>query len=146
MLISVRGHCFKLKEFEKFGDEIQFPIHFVLAQRGMRLTTDAIGAFQYKVADIKFLEVIGTGSYGEVSKSSINGQIVAVKRLFARQLKAEHIDSFCSEASLMMYGVKFAVYAVLCCVQNRDEGQSVLLFHPRNCRTFIREAGQEAGL
>jgi serine/threonine protein kinase len=52
--------------------------------------------------DIKMRGAIGTGSYGEVYRAEVNGgQIVAVKKLHVRNLKAEQVDAFCKEASLM---------------------------------------------
>jgi len=76
----------------------------------MKLATDKISAFQFKMSEMELLEVIGTGSYGEVYKARLNtnnrgnrGDIVAVKKLLAgRVLEPEHIEAFCAEASIMM--------------------------------------------
>ena len=62
---------------------------------------DDFDSFQYKMTDFKIIETIGSGSYGEVYAAKLHGKIVAVKKLNSRGLKSEHIDSFCSEASLM---------------------------------------------
>jgi serine/threonine protein kinase len=51
--------------------------------------------------DIVLKGAIGNGSYGEVYRALVNGNIVAVKKLHVRNLKAEQVDAFCKEASLM---------------------------------------------
>jgi serine/threonine protein kinase len=53
------------------------------------------------MSDIVMKGAIGNGSYGEVYRAMVNGSIVAVKKLHVRNLKAEQVDAFCKEASLM---------------------------------------------
>jgi serine/threonine protein kinase len=65
------------------------------------IVDDNIEAFQFKFSEINFVRNIGSGSYGEVFKARLRGMTVAVKRINARGLRAEHVDAFCSEASLM---------------------------------------------
>lgn len=72
-----------------------------LEVRGMKLASDTIEPFQYKMEDIQLKGCIGTGSYGEVYRAVVKGQVVAVKKLHVRNLKAEQVDAFCKEASLM---------------------------------------------
>jgi hypothetical protein len=78
---------------------------YLKATRGMKLASDDINTFQYRMEDIKMKGAIGTGSYGEVYRASlcIKGvnEIVAVKKLHVRSLRAEQVDAFCKEASLM---------------------------------------------
>ena len=76
---------------------------YLKESRGMNLTSDDIGKFTYQMNEITLKGSIGTGSYGEVYKAQVHGieQMVAIKKLHVRNLKAEHVDSFCSEASLM---------------------------------------------
>jgi len=74
---------------------------YLKQNRGMQLATDDIGSFQYKMEDIHIRGAIGTGSYGEVYRAEVRGRIVAVKKLHVRNLKAEQVDAFCKEASLM---------------------------------------------
>jgi len=74
---------------------------YLVEQRGMKLASDAIGSFQYKMEEITLKGAIGTGSYGEVYRAEVGGQIVAIKKLHVRNLKAEQVDAFCKEASLM---------------------------------------------
>jgi hypothetical protein len=71
------------------------------AQHGMKLAGDTIDRFSYTMDEIQLMQRIGSGSYGEVYKGSVRGQIVAVKKLHVRNLKAEQVDAFCKEASLM---------------------------------------------
>jgi len=75
---------------------------YLKQNRGMKLASDAIDSFQYRMEDIKMKGAIGTGSYGEVYRAEVNGgHVVAVKKLHVRNLKAEQVDAFCKEASLM---------------------------------------------
>jgi hypothetical protein len=75
---------------------------YLKQNRGMKLASNDIHSFQYRMEDIKMRGAIGTGSYGEVYRAEVNGgQIVAVKKLHVRNLKAEQVDAFCKEASLM---------------------------------------------
>jgi GAF domain-containing protein len=74
---------------------------YLKVTRGMNLASDDINSFQYRMDEIVMKGAIGTGSYGEVYKALVRGKIVAVKKLHVRNLRAEQIDSFCSEASLM---------------------------------------------
>lgn len=67
----------------------------------MKLGSDDIDTFQYNMDEVKLIAPIGTGSYGEVYKAMVRGKIVAVKKLHVRNLKAEQVDAFCKEASLM---------------------------------------------
>jgi len=69
----------------------------------MNIASDDIGSFEFKMDEIQLKKAIGTGSYGEVFKAAVRGKIVAVKKLHVRNLKAEQVDSFCKEASLMWY-------------------------------------------
>ena len=70
--------------------------------RGMKLASDDVTSFQFKMDDLKMRGAIGTGSYGEVYKAELaSGEVVAVKKLHVRNLKAEQVDAFCKEASLM---------------------------------------------
>jgi len=72
-----------------------------LGKRGMHLAQADIAQFQYKMDDITLKGAIGNGSYGEVYRAQLHGKIVAVKKLHVRNLKAEQVDAFCKEASLM---------------------------------------------
>lgn len=76
---------------------------YLKQNRGMQLSSDDIGQFNFSMDDIKMRGAIGTGSYGEVYKAEIGNppKIVAVKKLHVRNLKAEQVDAFCKEASLM---------------------------------------------
>lgn len=74
---------------------------YLKGARGMNLASDSIDIFQFKMDDIILKGAIGTGSYGEVYRAQVNGQIVAVKKLHVRNLKAEQVDAFCKEAGLM---------------------------------------------
>lgn len=76
---------------------------YLKGERGMKLTSDDIAKFQYSMNEIIIKGCIGTGSYGEVYKATIGAsdKLVAIKKLHVKNLKAEHVDSFCSEASLM---------------------------------------------
>jgi len=67
----------------------------------MNLQTSEIDKFQYSLEEIELQKPIGTGSYGEVFRALIKGKVVACKKLHIRNLKAEQVDSFCKEASLM---------------------------------------------
>jgi hypothetical protein len=67
----------------------------------MNLSTSNIDDFSYTMEEISFDKTVGSGSYGEVWLAKARGQTVAVKKFFTRDLKGEHVDSFCSEASLM---------------------------------------------
>lgn len=69
--------------------------------RGMKLASDDIDVFHFKMEDIHLKGAIGTGSYGEVYRAVVRGKVVAVKKLHVRNLKAEQVDAFCKEASLM---------------------------------------------
>jgi len=69
--------------------------------RGMKLASDDINSFQYRMDEIVMKGAIGTGSYGEVFRALVRGKIVAVKKLHVRSLRAEQVDAFCKEASLM---------------------------------------------
>lgn len=51
--------------------------------------------------EIHLNRCIGKGSYGEVWLARARNEVVAVKKIFTRNLKGEQIDAFCSEASLM---------------------------------------------
>ena len=74
---------------------------YLKQNRGMKLASDDINLFQFKMEDIKMRGAIGTGSYGEVYKAEVNGgQVVAVKKLHVRNLKAEQVDAFCKVSSL----------------------------------------------
>lgn len=53
------------------------------------------------MSEIVMRGAIGTGSYGEVYRAEVRGKTVAVKKLHVRNLKAEQVDAFCKEASLM---------------------------------------------
>lgn len=72
-----------------------------LRGRGLRLATEDIEPFMYKMDDIQIKSRIGEGSYGEVFRAVVDGQIVAVKKLHLRNLKAEQVEAFCNEASVM---------------------------------------------
>jgi GAF domain-containing protein len=78
---------------------------YLKKQRGMQLASDDITSFSYSMEDIVMRGAIGTGSYGEVYKAEVainkTPTIVAVKKLHVRNLKAEQVDAFCKEASLM---------------------------------------------
>lgn len=74
---------------------------YLRKNKGMNLADDSIAHFQYKMEDIVMKGAIGNGSYGEVYRAQVNGNIVAVKKLHVRNLKAEQVDAFCKEASLM---------------------------------------------
>ena len=50
-------------------------IVFFAAERGMKLTTDTIAAFQFTMDDLKLSDRIGSGSYGEVFKASLKGAV-----------------------------------------------------------------------
>jgi hypothetical protein len=65
------------------------------------LASDDIDPFHFRISEIEIIETIGSGSFGEVYAAKLRGQIVAVKKLNARGMKAEHVDAFCNEASLM---------------------------------------------
>ncbi len=65
------------------------------------LAADDIDPFHFHMADIALLHSIGVGSYGEVFAARLRGQVVAVKKLNTHGMLAEHVDAFCSEASLM---------------------------------------------
>jgi hypothetical protein len=69
------------------------------------LGSDDIEAFQFRMSDIETIKSIGVGSYGEVFAARLKGrqQVVAVKKLSTHGMKSEHVDAFCSEASLMWY-------------------------------------------
>jgi serine/threonine protein kinase len=72
-----------------------------LRGRGLRLATEDIEPFMYKMDDIQIKGTIGQGSYGEVFRAVVDQQMVAVKKLHVRNLKAEQVEAFCNEASLM---------------------------------------------
>lgn len=74
---------------------------YLMKNRGMNLGTNDIDDFSYTVDEIQLGKCVGSGSYGEVWLSKARGQVVAVKKLFTRNLKGEQVDAFCSEASLM---------------------------------------------
>ena len=74
---------------------------YLKVNRGMNLASDDINSFQYRMDEIVMKGAIGTGSYGEVYRAMVRGKIVAVKKLHVRNLRAEQIDAFCQEASLM---------------------------------------------
>ena len=76
---------------------------YLKGKRGMKLGSDKIDRFEYRTDDLLMKGLIGVGSYGEVYRAVVldTGQVVAVKRFHVRQLQAEQVDSFCSEASLM---------------------------------------------
>jgi len=75
---------------------------YLMHERGMKIaSSDVDNYLSYRMDDIKLLNSIGSGSYGEVYKAIVNDDIVAVKRLHARSLRAEQVESFCSEVSLM---------------------------------------------
>lgn len=74
---------------------------YLVESRGMKLASDDIDSFQYSMDEITLNTPIGTGSYGEVYKATLHGKTVAVKKMHVRTLKAEQVDSFCSEAGLM---------------------------------------------
>ena len=74
---------------------------YLKVNRGMNLASDDINSFQFRMDEIVMKGAIGTGSYGEVYRAAVRGKVVAVKKLHVRNLRAEQIDSFCQEASLM---------------------------------------------
>ena len=76
---------------------------YLTAARGMKLASHKIDRFEYKTEDLMMKGLIGVGSYGEVYRAIVleSQQTVAVKKFHVRQLQAEQLDSFCSEASLM---------------------------------------------
>jgi len=69
----------------------------------MRLASDDIDTFQFNMKDVNIVCPIGSGSYGEVYKAKVRNQLVAVKKLHVKYLRAELVDSFCKEASVMWY-------------------------------------------
>ena len=76
---------------------------YLKGKRGMKLASHKIDRFEYRTDDLAMKGLIGVGSYGEVYRAVVidTQQTVAVKRFHVRQLQAEQVDSFCSEASLM---------------------------------------------
>ena len=76
---------------------------YLTAARGMKLAHNKIDRFEYRTEDLMMKGLIGVGSYGEVYRAIVleSQQTVAVKKFHVRQLQAEQLDSFCSEASLM---------------------------------------------
>ena len=76
---------------------------YLTAARGMKLASHKIDRFEYRAEDLMMKGLIGVGSYGEVYRAIVleSQQTVAVKKFHVRQLQAEQLDSFCSEASLM---------------------------------------------
>ena len=76
---------------------------YLTAARGMKLASHKIDRFEYRTEDLMMKGLIGVGSYGEVYRAIVleSQQTVAVKKFHVRQLQAEQLDSFCSEASLM---------------------------------------------
>eukprot|EP01006_Ploeotia_vitrea_P040268 TRINITY_DN66418_c10_g1_i1.p1 TRINITY_DN66418_c10_g1~~TRINITY_DN66418_c10_g1_i1.p1 ORF type:complete len:1178 (+),score=714.93 TRINITY_DN66418_c10_g1_i1:110-3643(+) len=95
------------KRFSNMLDQSEFKerdhsaAEWLIANRGMKLASDDIESFQYSMDEIKLVAPIGTGSYGDVYKATVRNKVVAVKKLHVRSLKAEQVDSFCKEASLM---------------------------------------------
>jgi len=87
------------------GQELKESDHsaadYLKKNRGMNLADDDIQSYQYRMEDIQLKGAIGSGSYGEVYRAQVGGRIVAVKKLHVRNLKAEQVDAFCKEASLM---------------------------------------------
>jgi len=80
------------------------PATAFLRERGMHLGSEDIEKFQFTRTDIKVNKLIGKGSYGEVYLATLvpkDNREVAVKRLYVGQMKAEHVEAFCAEASLM---------------------------------------------
>lgn len=90
-----------IMEQQEFKESDHSAADYLKKNRGMNLADDDIAHFQYKMEDIIMKGAIGNGSYGEVYRAQVNGQIVAVKKLHVRNLKAEQVDAFCKEASLM---------------------------------------------
>ncbi len=74
---------------------------YLQRERGMKIASDDIGKFFYKMEEIDLLQPIGAGSYGEVYKAVVRGRVVAVKKLHVKSLKAEQVEAFCLEAALM---------------------------------------------
>jgi GAF domain-containing protein len=87
------------------GQELKESDHsaadYLKKNRGMQLADDDIAHYSYSMQDIQLKGAIGNGSYGEVYRAQVGGAIVAVKKLHVRNLKAEQVDAFCKEASLM---------------------------------------------
>jgi putative methionine-R-sulfoxide reductase with GAF domain len=74
---------------------------YLVQYHDMQISDSNIEKFQMTMDELQLLNRIGTGSYGEVYKAKVRGQIMAVKKLFVRNLKSEQLESFCKEASLM---------------------------------------------
>jgi GAF domain-containing protein len=74
---------------------------YLQRERGMKIASDDITTYSYNMEDIEMLNTIGAGSYGEVYKANVRGRVVAVKKLHVKSIKAEQVEAFCQEASLM---------------------------------------------
>lgn len=75
---------------------------YLAKEMRMKIASDDIGQFSYKMEEIELMHPpIGSGSYGEVYRAMVRGRLVAVKKLHAKTLKAEQVEAFCQEASLM---------------------------------------------
>ena len=90
-----------IMEQQEFKESDHSAADYLRKNKGMNLASDDVSAFQYRMEDIVMKGAIGNGSYGEVYRAQVNGNIVAVKKLHVRNLKAEQVDAFCKEASLM---------------------------------------------
>jgi len=91
----------KMLDSSDFKDRDHSAAQYLIQEHGMNLGSDDIDSFQFSMDEVKLLAPIGTGSYGEVYKAMVRGKVVAVKKLHVRNLKAEQVDAFCKEASLM---------------------------------------------
>lgn len=96
------------RRFSSITDETEFSskadmsaAQYLKETRGMKLATHDIESFQFRMEEIHLKGSIGNGSYGEVYRAVVRNQLVAVKKLHVKSLKAEQIDAFCKEASLM---------------------------------------------
>lgn len=96
------------RRFSSITDQTEFTsktdmsyLDILKTKKGMHLATSDINAFQYRMDEIILKGEIGRGSYGEVFRAIARGKLVAVKKLKVRNLRAEQIDAFCKEASLM---------------------------------------------
>jgi GAF domain-containing protein len=78
-------------------------MEYLKDRRGMVIANQDVDNFFYQMSDLNIMNKIGVGSYGEVYKASFKKKpgTLAVKKLFVGNLRADRLDAFCSEASLM---------------------------------------------
>jgi putative methionine-R-sulfoxide reductase with GAF domain len=103
-IMNARRFANIMEQSEYKGDHSA--VDFLRKDKGFRLANEDIEPFMFKMEDITMKGAIGTGSYGEVFRATVKDgkgdpQLVAVKKLHVRNLKAEQVEAFCNEAALM---------------------------------------------